>query len=225
MSDLVKTITIIVMLGFLMATWQAYASLPRERGVSFPETVWSGQGITGAVSGKVVTTLDRSKGVEGAYVALVNPMSPSKEYANATTDADGNYRFTNVSATYSSALYRGPDGNGESYQQGMNAYMVYANYSSVEAYSGSFGVDTNRSNNVVDPVVINLGVPSIEPTPEPTPEPEPTAIPATPTPAPTPAPASFPAGLLLGGAAVLVLLAIIAAAAYFLYHKKGRRGK
>jgi hypothetical protein len=227
MRDVVKAVIVVLTLGFLLATWQAFAFMPAERGVSAPQTVWSDLGARGTVSGKVVTSLDQTKGFEGAYVAIVNTMSPGKEYYNTTTDAEGNFRFTGVNATYSSGLSRGPDGTGGSYLQGKNVYMIYANISTGEGYSSSFGVDSNYTNTAIDPVVIYAGVPDREDivTPEPTSMLEPTAPAETPasaiaTPSATPGPSGqIPGGLLLI-AAVLIILAIAAIAAYFLFLRK-----
>jgi hypothetical protein len=227
MRDVVKAVIVVLTLSFLLATWQAFAFMPADRGVSAPQTAWSDLGIRGTVSGRVVTSLDQTKGLEGAYVAIVNTMSPGKEYYNTTTDAEGNFRFTGVNATFSSVLLKGPDGTGGSYQQGMNAYMIYANSSIGEGYSGAFGVDANHTNSAIGPVVIYAGVPDREDivTPEPTSMPEPTApaetpAPAIATPSATPGPAGqIPGGLLLI-AAVLIILAIAAIAAYFLFLRK-----
>lgn len=205
----------------------ALAFMPTERGVSAPHTVWSDRGIKGTVTGKVVTSLDQTKGVSGAYVALVNPMNQNQEYANTTTDADGSYRFTNVNATYSSVLLKGPDGTADSYNDGLNAYMVYVNLSMAsEGYSGAFGVDTNHTNVVVDPVVIYAGldeVASPEPTATEQPTTAPTQAPVTGTPVPpteTPtAEGQGPSGMLLI-AAIVVLAVILVAAVYFIFLRK-----
>lgn len=225
MRDVLRTVIVVLTLCFLLIG-PALAFMPTEWGVSAPQTIWSDRGIKGTVSGKVVTSLDQTKGAEGAYVALVDPMNQWKEYSNTTTDADGNYRFTGVNATYSSVLYKGPDGSSGSYQQGLNVYMIYANISTDDGYSSTFGVDTNRSNTVIDPIVVYAGIPDAgdiaTPTPEPTPQPTAvvTPTPATATPEPTPGPTGqLPGGLLLAAAA-LIILAIAAIAAYFLFLRK-----
>jgi hypothetical protein len=222
MRDVMKTVIILLTLSFVLAAGPAFAFMPSERGAGVPQTVWSASGIQGTVSGRVVTSLDQAKGAEGAYVALVDAVNTGREYYNTTTDADGNYRFTGVNATFSSTLNKGPDGTGGTYQRGMNAYMIYANYSAVEGYSSTFGIDTNHTGKVVDPIVIYAGIPSEVATPEPTAEPTAVAetpVPATPTPAPTPAPASLPTGLLLIAGA-LIILVIAAITAYFLFLRK-----
>ncbi|HTX43393.1 MAG TPA: hypothetical protein VMC61_01595 [Methanocella sp.] len=207
-----------------MATWPVFAFMPTDRGVSIPHTVWSDMGVKGTVSGRVVTSLDQTKGVDGAYVALVNANNLGQEYYNTTTDASGNYRFTGVNSTYSTALQKGPDGTGGSYPRGTGAYMIYANISTGEGYSGVFGVDTNHTNSIVDTIVIYAGLPNPEDfaTPEPTATAQPTAA-VTPAPA-TATPTAAPAGPLSIGlllvAAVLAILVIAPIAAYFLFLKK-----
>ncbi len=228
MRDVIRT-AIVVLILVLLLIGQAYAFMPAERGASAPRTVWSDRGIKGTVSGRVVTSMDQAQGVEGAYIALVDTMNPGREYMNVTTDEDGNFRFTGVNATYSSALSKGPDGSGGSYQQGMNTYMIYANISTGEGYSGSFGVDANHTNKVIDPIVVYAGIPDPDDfaTPEPTAAPLPTAVatpaPATATPSATPGPSGqLPGGLLLAAGA-LMILAIAAAAAYFVFLRKKQR--
>ncbi len=228
MRDVIKAVIVVFVLCLLLAG-QACAFMPAERGIDTPRTVWSDRGIKGTVSGRVVTSMDTAQGVEGAYVALVDTMSPGREYLNTTTDADGNFRFTGVNATYSSALYKGPDGSGGSYQQGISMYMVYANITTGEGYSGSFGVDANHTNKVIDPIVVYAGIPEPDyfATPEPTAAPQPTAavtpVPATATPSATPgASGQLPGGLLLAAGA-LVILGIAAAAAYFVFLRKKQR--
>jgi hypothetical protein len=229
MRDIIKTVIVVLTLSFLLATGPAFAFMPADRGVSAPQTVWSDLGIKGTASGRVVTSLDQTKGVDGAYVALVNTMNPVEEYYNTTTDADGNFRLTGVNATYSSGLSRGPDGTSGSYLQGKNVYMIYANISTGEGYSSSFGVDANHTNTAIDPVVIYAGIPDNEDivTPEPTSTEQPTAVVtpalATATPEPTPGPTGqLPTGLLLA-AAVLIILAIAAVASYFLFRRKKKK--
>lgn len=231
MRDVIKTVIVALTLSFLLATGPAFAFMPADRGVSAPQTVWSDLGIRGTVSGKVVTSLDQTKGFDGAYVALVNTMSLGQEYYNTTTDADGNFRFTGVNATFSSDLSKGPDGTGGSYQQGMKVYMIYANSSIGEGYSSSFGIDTNHTNAAMVTVIIYAGIPDNDAnvvSPEPTSTVQPTAAAVTPGPTEaTPNPPSatpgstgqIPIGLLLI-AAVLIILAIAAIAVYFLYLRK-----
>lgn len=228
MRDVIKTVIVALTLSFLLATGPAFAFMPADRGVSAPQTVWSDLGVRGTVSGKVATSLDQTKGLEGAYVAIVNTMNPNEEYYNTTTDADGNFRFTGLNATFSSELFRGPDGSGGSYRQGTSAYMIYANSSIGEGYSSSFGIDTNHTNAAMVTVIIYAGIPDNDAnvvSPEPTSTVQPTAAAATPgpataTPSATPGPTGqIPTGPLLI-AAVLVILAIAAIAVYFLYLRK-----
>lgn len=203
--------------------------MPKETGVSAPKTVWSQQGIKGSVGGTVVTSLDQNTGVSGAYVALVDPVNPNIEYANTTSDAAGNFMFTGVNATYSSALVKGPDGSSASYQLGTNEYMIYVNKSGIgEGYSSAFGIDTNYSSTTIGNVVIYAGtntVASPSPTAAPSPTLAPTASPppATPTPAPptaTPAPAGQNSLVTLSVTAAIVILVVAAIAVYFLYLRK-----
>lgn len=230
MRDVKKIIFVILVLSLLLAA-QAYAYMPNQRGAGYPKTVWSDK-VKGTVSGKVVTSMDQAKGIQGAYVAIVDTMNQGKELANTTTDANGNFKFASVNATYSSVLLKGPDGTGDSYQQqGMNAYMVYVNISSGdntgEGYSGSFGVDTNHSNYATGNIVIYAGIPNPDDfaTPEPTAQPTPVVTPApttpTPEPTPTPAPQGLPVGSLAAGAVLVVaLLVLIAIGAYYLFLRK-----
>lgn len=225
----VKRVILVALALSLLLTGLAAASMPGQRGLGYPGTVWSDK-VKGTVSGKVVTSMDRTQGAGGAYVAIVDTMNPDREYANATADADGNFKFTSVNATYSSVRLKGPDGTGGTYQQGMNAYMIYVNFSSSEGYSGSFGVDTNHTNTALGAIVIYTGTPNPDdfatPTPEPTPQPTAVAtpVPATSTPEPTPAPGplgQLSIGQLLTLAAVITaILAIIAIAAYYLFLRK-----
>jgi hypothetical protein len=211
MRSVIKIVIVVLALSFLIGT--AYAFMPSERGVSAPRTVWSDLGVQGTVSGRVVTSMDQAEGLGGAYVALVNAMSPGKEYCNATTDEAGYFCFTGVNATYSSALQKGPDGTGGSYQQGMNAYMIYANGSSEEIYSSTFGIDANHTSYLLGPIVIFTGVPEPEEiiTPEPTSAAEPTAVAETPVPATaTPGPTGqLPSSPLLAAAALLIAAALL----------------
>ncbi len=229
MRNVFKIIIVVLMVGILLGTGTALAFMPTDRGAPAPETVWSDRGITGTVSGTVVTSLDQNTGVDGAYVALVNPLNQVQEYANTTSDANGNFHFNNVNATYSSALYMGPDGTTGSYQQGMIAYMIYVNKSDIgEGYSGAFGIDTNHTNYGTGPVVIYAGVgtdvsPLPTPTEQPAATPVPTAAPVTATPVP-PTPTPAPAGQGIVGmlliAAIVVLVAILAIAVYFIFLRK-----
>jgi hypothetical protein len=227
MRDVKKVILVVLVLSLLLVGLAA-ASMPGQKGIGYPRTVWSDK-VKGTVSGKVVTSMDQAKGFQGAYVAIVDTMNPGKEYANTTTDADGNYRFTNVNATYSSTLNKGPDGTSGSYSPDrINVYMIYANVTSGEGYSNSFGIDTNHTNKVMDTIVVYTGTPNPDDfataTPEPSPQPTAvvTPVPATPTPEPTPVPAGqFPIGQLLTWAAIAIaILAIFAIAAYYLFLRK-----
>jgi hypothetical protein len=212
----------------LLGTGAALAFKPLDTGVSLPSTVWSEQGIKGSVSGTVVTSLDQTTGVSGAYVALVNPTNPNIEYMNTTSDANGNFMFTGVYATYSSTLSKGPDGKSDTIQQGQNAYMIYVNNSSLgEGYSSSFGIDTNQTSFTIGDVVIYAGTPAIaSPSATATPQPTPvtTSTPPSPTttvqPTATPAPAGNSSILTLLITAAIVVLVIAAVAVYFLYLRK-----
>src|SRR5208337_425080 len=106
MRNIFKIAIVGLILCVLLGTGTALAFTPTEKGTIAPRTVWSDRGIKGTVSGKVVTSLDQSTGVSGTYVALVNAMNPNIEYFNTTSDADGNFEFTGVNATYSSTLMK-----------------------------------------------------------------------------------------------------------------------
>ncbi len=230
MRSVIRIVIVACMISAILATGVAFAFMPAERGVNYPHTVWGDQGIKGSVSGKVVTSLDQSKGISGAYVAVVSPLNQVQEYANTTSDANGNFRISGLNATFSSALTKGADGNAGSYQQGMNVYMVYVNISQVgEGYSVSFGIDTNHTNAAIDPVVIYAGQPEAAVVSLPAATAQPTAAavtpsPSTPTPMPpeaTPGPAGQgPIGLPMIAAVVLAVLAIAAIAVYFVFLRK-----
>jgi hypothetical protein len=240
-----KILILALIIGMFMA-WSASAFMPTQKNISYPKTVWSDRGIRGTVEGKVVTSLDQNTGIEGAYVAVVDAMNPDREYANTTSNANGGFNFSGLSATYSSTLMKGPDGTAGTYAQGMSAYMVYVNSSLIgDGYSSAFGVDTNHTGTSAGNVVIYAGVVSPEPTPEPTPvsptaTPEPTPVTATPlppteTPVPTPVPptqepptatpeqtgqGTLDMVLFIG---LIAVLAIAAAAVYLLVLRKKKR--
>jgi hypothetical protein len=226
----VRTLIIAIVLISILASAVAVASMPSVKGVSYPSTVWSDRGIKGTVSGKVVTSLDQSTGVQGAYVAVVNALDNRKEYANTTTDKDGNFALSGLSATYSSVRQKGPDGTSASYNPNAGVYMIYVNKSDTgEGYSSAFSIDTNHSAYSTGPVVIYAGIPEV---PDETPTPEPTAAPtAAPTDvAPTPAPATptpEPPANFVGqygwiiAIVLLIALAIVAVVAYFRFLRDG----
>jgi len=113
--------------GFDNKRFIAIRMCPRLHAVrkaSYPHTVWTDRNIKGTVSGKVVSSMDRSLGVEGAYVALVDAMSPGREYANTTTGANGEFSIGGVGATYSSMRQTGPDGSAGTLSQGMSMFML-----------------------------------------------------------------------------------------------------
>jgi hypothetical protein len=227
----VKILFLALILSALLAAGPVSSFMPSDRGASYPDTVWSERGIKGSVSGKVVTSLDQALGVSGAYVAVVDAMNPAREYANTTSGENGDFQLSGLSATYSSALLKGPDGSAGSYSQGTNAYMIYVNKSPLgEGYSGTFGIDTNHTSTATGPVVIYAGSPDSDAatvTPEPTITVMPTVVVVTPVPmditmeppSATPGPTrQDPIGLLI--VAALVILVIAAIAAYFRYLRK-----
>jgi hypothetical protein len=228
MYRVLRLAIVALIICILLGTGAALAFKPSETGVGLPQTVWSERGIKGSVSGTVVTSLDQTTGISGAYVALVNPINPNIEYMNTTSDANGNFIFTGVYATYSSTLSKGPDGKIGTFQQGQNAYMIYVNNSSLgEGYSSSFGIDTNQTSTTIGDVVIYAGTPAIaSPSPTATPQPTQTTTPSPPsptttvTPTDTPVPAGNSSILTLLITAAIVILVIAAVAVYFLYLRK-----
>lgn len=143
----------------------ADASKPAHTGIEYPQS-----DSTGTITGRV-TSPNITIGIAGAYVAIVNGYDISQEYANTTSDSNGNYTFTGVNAT------------GDHFQ-----YQIYANKSQYgEGYSTTFGVNANASymTNVV--IFLHGSTPTLTPTPTPTltPTPTPTLMP-TPTSTPTP---------------------------------------
>lgn len=214
--------------ALLLSGW-ALAFMPSEK-ASYPHTVWTDRNIKGTVSGKVVSSMDQSLGVEGAYVALVDAMSPGKEYANTTTSANGEFSMGGLGATYSSVRQIGPDGSAGTLSQGMNMFMLYVNKTGGgEGYSSTFGIDTNHTTTPVGTVVIYAGVPEATATPEPTvlptivvstPEPtaQPTVVPTSVPETATPAPSGGLSGYL-GPILVVALLLVLAAASAVVYFK------
>lgn len=139
------------------------ASKPAHTAIKYPQS-----DLTGTVTGKV-TFQNISIGISGAYVAIVNNHDVSQEYANTTSDSNGNFTFIDVNAT------------GDTLQ-----YQIYANKSPYgEGYSNAFGVNTNASN-MMNIVIFSLDlVPTPTSTPVPTSTPTPTlTLTSTPTPVP-----------------------------------------
>jgi subtilisin family serine protease len=122
----------------------------------YPRTVWSDQGKTGTVVGRVVASTDMLTGIAGAYVAIVNASNVSEEYYSTISDAYGNYQITGVNATYSSMLLQGPNGEtGDDYLLGTSMYKIYAYRGPYgEGWSQSFGIDTNESGAAMTSVVL-----------------------------------------------------------------------
>lgn len=224
-----KILFMALVLCALLTSASAAAFMPSEK-AGYPHTVWTDRNIKGTVSGKVVSSIDQSLGVDGAYVALVDAMSPGREYANTTTSANGEFSIGGLGATYSSVRQIGPDGSAGTLSQGMNMFMLYVNKTGAgEGYSSTFGIDTNHTTTPVGTVVIYGGAPEATATPKPTvlptivvstPEPTaqptavPTAVPETVTPAPSGGLSGY-AGLIL----VVALLLVLAAAAVVVYFK------
>jgi hypothetical protein len=141
----VFVITVIFFLAFAMIP--SSAAYPTSFGNKYPATVYSDQGKTGPVTGKVVSSYNKTVGIAGCYVAVVNASNPGQEYANTTSDANGSFQFNGVNATYSSVLLAGPDGTTGTYNAGKSMYKVYVNLSPYgESYSESFGIDSNNSS-------------------------------------------------------------------------------
>lgn len=133
---------IILLVAFAMVP--SSAAYPTSFGNPYPQTVWSP--VNGSVSGRLVSSYNTSYGLAGYYVAVVSASNRSIEYANTTTDANGNFTFTGINATYSSTLGEGPDGTAGSLSTGMSMFDIYA-YGSKggENYSAPFGIDTNAT--------------------------------------------------------------------------------
>jgi hypothetical protein len=176
MNSFVKLIIALSLIFIVAAlTVPVDAVKPTYTGVKYPV----GAGI-GTVTGKVVTSVNGTIGLADAYIAIVNAMDVSQEYANTTSDSNGYYTFTGVNAS------------------GDNSYKIYANKSPYgEGYSASFGVNVN--DTTVTAVVIFLpesNGPTSSPTPTPTATPTPTPVLVNNTTAsltPTPTPTSSPA--------------------------------
>ncbi len=228
MAGSVIKILLIAVIVCVLVSAPALASMPSVHGASYPHTVYLDRGIKGSVSGKVVSSLDQTQGIEGAYVAVVDMNDLNREYANTTTNANGEYTISGLGATYSETKKWGPDGTTGSYKDGIRMFMLYVNKSGMsEGYSAPFGIDANHTNTRLDPIPIYAGVPEATATPEPTvlptivvTTPEPTAQPtAVPTPeTATPAPAAGLSGYL-GPVLVVALLLVLAAGAAVVYFK------
>lgn len=220
-----KILILALIIGMFMA-WSASAFMPTQKNISYPKTVWSDRGIRGTVEGKVVTSLDQNTGIEGAYVSVVDATNPNREYANTTSNANGDFNFSGLSATYSTGLTKGPDGTASTFLPGQSMYMIYVNESTLgEGYSEAFGIDTNHTSKSAGKVVIFAGIAFPEPTPEPTPVPV-TVTPVSPTQEPpTATPEQTGQGtldmvLFIG---LIAVLAIAAAAVYLLVLRKKKR--
>lgn len=182
MKELASAVFITVLL-LLLTTPSAFADRPIYTGVPYPPGQWVGD-----ITGRVTTSADQVHGLSGAYVALVNRYDESQEYANTTTDSQGDYYFAGVNGSF-----------------GKNEYEIYANISPYgEGYSAPFdiggtGPTTTRVVIIVPtPTLTVTAMPTSMPVPSPTPAPTPTQVPAptttpmptltvtaTPTPAPT----------------------------------------
>lgn len=232
----VKILLIALLLTTILLTGTALASMPATRGAAYPHTVYLDRGIKGSVSGKVVSSMDQNTGVAGAYVGVVSALNPGVEYANTTTDANGNYNIGGLGATYSSTRHTGSDGTSGTLVMSMDMLMLYVNKSDMnEQYSSTFGIDANHTSTHMDPIVLYAGVPdsdvTITPTPAPTIQPTvvvptvvvPTPEPATATPEPSPV-AGLPTTLILVVAA-LIILAIAIAVVYFKFLRARLFGK
>ncbi|HTX43659.1 MAG TPA: hypothetical protein VMC61_02935, partial [Methanocella sp.] len=191
----------------------ASAAMPAHTGTSYPNTFWARMDYTNTVTGKVVASSDASHGLEGAYVAIVNASNPGEVYCSTMSDADGNYSFTNVNATF----YQKPD----RYDP---MYMIYAYEDGYgEAYSQSFGIDVATIN---EPFVMWVVIPVnktnaqknsiVSGTPTATVKPSPTPAPAVSTPEPSGQGLSLKAIVIYSAIIILVL----AGAGVYLYLRR-----
>lgn len=216
-------VIIVVIIACILLAGAACAFMPTQRGASYPGTVYLDRGIKGSVSGRVVSSLDQSLGVEGAYVAVIDPQDICREYANTTTNANGEFSIGGLGATYSSTRQKGPDGTADTLQQGMNMLMLYVNRSDFsETYSSTFGIDANHTSTMLGTIALYGGIAA---SPEPTATPGPTVVvptvvvPTADAPTPGPATPTATAGVLAryGWVLTIALLAVIALGAVAVY--------
>lgn len=191
------------------------ADMPAYRGVSYPDTVWARLRYTDTVTGKVIASSNASIGIPGAYVAIVNASNESVEYSNTTSDASGNFTFTDVNATFYQTYdpYNDPE------------YRIYAFKEGYgESYSIPFGIDVAT---ISQPVVmwavlpVNTSQASNSPAPSSTPTPTPTAtVVPTPTPSLAPTPWAGELSLKTIGIIAAVVVLVFAAAGAYLYARR-----
>lgn len=103
--------------------------------MAYPEAF---HGITGSVTGKVLSS--DNVPVDNAQVSIVNASNPAQVYASTTTDADGNYHFSNVNATYDSQAGDSIDNSG-----GLVYKIYYEKSPYGSGYVGPFGIDATSS--------------------------------------------------------------------------------
>ncbi len=122
-------------------------------GLNYPPAL---NGSSGSVVGRVTTYVNGTIGVGGAYVAIVNASNISEEYANTTTDANGNYVFYGVNASYGSIHHIGPHGQtGADYILGINMYEICADKSPYGiGLSNSFGIDADVIGTATTSVIL-----------------------------------------------------------------------
>ena len=157
-SNVIFVLFIVLLVAFAMVP--SSAVYQTSFGNPYPQTVWSP--VNGSVAGRLVTTYNTSYGLSGFYVAVVSASNHSIEYANATTDANGNFTFSGINPTYSSQLGEGPDGTVGSLSQGMNMFQIYSFISpGRENYSAPFGIDVNATGPLALTAYLPVSVSSI----------------------------------------------------------------
>lgn len=151
MKDAIISIGLVAVVLAVAFILPASAALPDHTGASYPATFWSKMGKTNTVTGKIIASSNASLGLEGAYVAIVNASNVREEYCNTTSDASGNYTFTDVNATYFQK--HDPDND--------PLYKVYAYKEPYgEGYSATFGVDVASLGS---PMVVWVVIPVTAP--------------------------------------------------------------
>ena len=153
MKNTVKAaLAVLVIICLIGVVLPATASKPTWNGGIYPTAM---DGKTGAVTGRVTTSVNGTVGIGGAYIAIVNASNVSEEYYNTTSDAYGNYQITGVNATYSSVQGTGSPWFAGSYQRGTTAYKIYASKDPYgEGWSAAWGIDENQTSATTTSVVI-----------------------------------------------------------------------
>ncbi len=153
MKNTIKAaLAVLVIMCFIGVILPATATYPTSFDNPYPNAY---DGKTGAVTGRVTTSINGTVGIGNAYIAVVNASNTSMEYYNTTSDAYGNYQITGLNATYASVTSGFDIILFPNITRAMAAYKIYANKSPYgEGYSAAFGIDANETSATTTSVVI-----------------------------------------------------------------------